>query len=200
MSPGTIEQYNYHMVPTDTRTDEEIASAVQHGDAEAFGELMRRYEPRLERYGKKFLASPDSLEDAIQETFIKAYKSMQSFNASLKFSSWIYRIAHNVFVNELRTKSRSKVFFMDLDTMFPHVSYEDPSEREREQKEMRLAIDTSMQEIAPHYREVLILYYLEEFSYKEIAEVLKIPVSTVGIKLSRARKALEKHLNPALHI
>jgi RNA polymerase sigma-70 factor (ECF subfamily) len=103
-----------------------------------------------------------------------------------------------VFVNTLRSKSRSKVFAIDLDTLIPQVAYEDPAEPEREQAEMRRAIEGGLEKIPPKSREVLILYYLEELSYQEIAEVLRVPLGTVGIRLSRARQALKTHLNPEL--
>lgn len=182
----------------ESELDEEIALRVQSGDAEAFGVLMGRYEAKLLRYGRKFLGDVDAIEDAVQEIFIKAYEHLQSFDVRQRFSPWIYRIAHNTFVNVLRSKSRSPVFAVDLDTFVPHATYEDPAEREREQGIMREAIEAGLDRIAPKYREVLVLYYLEEFSYKEIADVLRVPVGTVGIRLARARKALKQHLNPTL--
>jgi len=182
----------------DAESDEEVASRIQSGNAEAFGILMERYEAKLMRYGRKFLGDTDAVKDYVQEAFIKAYEHLQSFDVRQRFSPWMYRIAHNTFANALRTKSRNPVFAVDLDTFVPHAAYEDSAEREREQKIMREAIDAGLDRIAPKYREVLVLYYLEEFSYKEIADVLRVPVGTVGIRLSRARKELKQHLNPAL--
>ena len=182
----------------ESESDEEIAVRVQSGDAEAFGVLMERYEAKLLRYGRKFLGDSAAIEDATQEVFIRAYEHLQGFDARQRFSPWIYRIAHNIFVNMLRSKSRSRVFAVDLDTFAPHAAYEDPAEREREQEMMRKAIETGLDRIAPNYREVLVLYYLEEFSYKEIADVLHVPIGTVGIRLTRARQALKQHLDPTL--
>jgi len=179
--------------------DEDIAVRVQNGDSEAFGELMRRYESKLQRYGTHFVSQPDVIDDAVQETFIRAYRNIKSFDTGKTFSPWIYRIAHNVYVNILRTTSRSGIFAVDLDTFLPHLTYEDTADRLREQKDMRALLEASLGLISSSYREVLVLYYFEELSYKEIAEVVHIPIGTVAIRLARARKALEKHIPPELH-
>jgi RNA polymerase sigma-70 factor (ECF subfamily) len=82
-------------------TDEQIAVRVQSGEQELFGALMERYEPKLSRYGRKFLASPDNIDDIVQDVFISAYQNIQSFDLTRRFSPWIYRIAHNAYVNAL---------------------------------------------------------------------------------------------------
>ena len=184
------------MMPSE-RTDEDIARLVQSGDRDAYGELMRRYEGKPARYGRQFLQSHDQIEDGVQEAFIRAYQNMHGFDATLRFSPWLYRIAHNVFANMLRTRSRSRVFAMDLDALVPHAAYEDPAERERDVADMRRAIEAGMEHLRPDYREILVLYYTEDLSYQEIADVLRIPVGTVGVRLSRARAALKKHLEPS---
>jgi RNA polymerase sigma-70 factor, ECF subfamily len=186
------------MMPLESRLDEELVTAIQNGETALFGELMRRYQPKLERYGRRFLGDGDSIADAVQETFIKAYRNLQSFNAKLSFSPWMYRIAHNVFVNMLRSKSRSPFVAVDLDTFLPYASYDDPSDAERDRRDLRQAIDAGLSKVPVQYREVLILYYLEELSYAQIAEVLRVPQGTVGVRLKRAREALKKHLDPTL--
>lgn len=181
-----------------SHTDEELALRVQKGEPEAFGVLMERYEAKLMRYGKKFLSNSDDITDIVQEVFVSAYQNIQSFNASQRFSPWIYRIAHNAYVSALRKRSRSPVISVDFDSMISHPAYDDPAPKEREQREMRALIEKGLEKIAPNYREVLVLFYLEELSYREIADVLSVPVSTVGIRLKRAKEALTKayqHMN-----
>jgi len=85
-------------------TDEEVAKRVQAGQSEAFGLIVERYEAKLFRYGKKFLSNHENIEDVVQEVFIKVYQNIQSFDSSQKFSPWIYRIAHNTYVNVLKKK------------------------------------------------------------------------------------------------
>jgi len=92
--------------------DEAIALRVQNGDTDAFGTLITRYEVKMLRYGKKFLGQYEDIEDAVQDAFIKAYTNIQSFNTSMSFSPWIYRIAHNTFINVIKKKgTRTAVFF-----------------------------------------------------------------------------------------
>lgn len=173
-------------------TDEQLAVLVQGGDKEKFGLLMARYESKLFRYGRKFLSNPDNIEDVVQEVFIKTYQNIKSFDASQRFSPWIYRIAHNTFVNALRKNSRGPLYIFDFDTLISHPVYEDPAVFEREQAEIKKMIDKGLEELSSNYREILILYYLEEQSYKEIADILHIPIGTVGIRLKRAKDALKK--------
>lgn len=184
-----------------TLSDETLALQVQRGDTEAFGELVTRYEKKLARYGTKFLSNPEDITDLVQDVFLKAYQNMQSFDASLKFSPWIYRIAHNEFVTALRKRSRRPTISVDFDTFISHPVYDDPSEREREQKEIKAVLEKGIEELSPKYREVLILYYLENLSYQEVADVLHVPVATVGIRLKRAREKLKTIYmdNPAYH-
>lgn len=171
-------------------TDEELAQAVQAGTPDMFGLLVGRYQDKLLRYGRKFLSSPEDIEDIVQDVFVSAYQNIQSFDPTQRFSPWIYRIAHNAFVNGLRKKSRNPLVYVDFDTFLAHPAYDDPAVREREQEEVRAMIEKSLEELDYKYREVLILYYLEEMPYKDIAEILQVPQGTVGVRLKRAKEAL----------
>lgn len=173
--------------------DEQLALRAQHGDTEAFGELVERFEPKLLRYGRKFLSGREDIEDITQEVFIKAYQNIQEFDVTRRFSPWIYRIAHNAFTNALRARSRNPVRFFgfEFDTFVPHASEAVTQETEYEQHEIRALIERGLSQISPAYAEVLILYYLEELRYEQIAEVLRVPVGTVGVRLQRARIALK---------
>jgi len=172
-------------------TDEELAVRVQKGDKEVFGVLMERYEAKLLRYGAKFLSRHDDIVDIVQDVFISTYQNIQNFDASQRFSPWVYRIAHNAFVNGLKKHSYNPLTLVDFDTFISHVAYEDPVPREREQQEMKKMIDKGLEGLQPKYREVIILHYLEDMPYKEIADILQIPVGTVGIRIKRAKESLK---------
>ncbi len=172
--------------------DEEYAQKAQQGDAEAFGVLVERYQSKLLRYGRRFLSDSSNIEDLVQDSFIRAYEHLRSYDTRQPFSPWMYRIAHNIFVNALRSKSRSKIFSMDLDTLIPHAVYDDPSLKEREQRELKDVLQKGLSQLSPMHREVLILYFEEELSYNEIAEILHVPRGTVGVRLTRAKEALRK--------
>jgi RNA polymerase sigma-70 factor (ECF subfamily) len=180
-------------------TDEEIAARVQRGEQELFGMLMERYEQKLSRYGRKFLSSPDNIEDIVQDVFISAFQNIQSFDTSRRFSPWIYRIAHNAYVNALKKNSHVPVTLFDFDALVSHTVYEDPDELEREQKDIKAMIETSLEKVPAKYKEVLLLRYYEDMDYKEIAEVLELPIGTVSIRIKRARDALKKAWNADGH-
>ncbi len=173
-------------------TDEQIALLVQNGDKDKFSLLMDRYKAKLFRYGRKFLANEDNIDDVVQEVFIKAYQNIRSFDVNQKFSPWIYRIAHNTYINSIKKISRGPIYTFDFDTIVSHPVYEDPSIKEAEEVEIKKMVDTGLEKLRSNYREIVILYYIEELSYKEIADILHIPIGTVGIRLRRAKEALKK--------
>lgn len=175
-----------------TLTDEELATRTQKGDRDAFGVLVDRYEEKLSRYGRKFLSREEDIEDMVQEMFIRAYQNIQSFDPKQRFSPWMYRIAHNTFVNELRRKSRSPFFTVDFDSFVGHPHADEVPERDAEAREMREMVAKGLEQLAPKYREVLILFYEENLSYQEIADVLQVPLGTVSVRMKRAKEALTK--------
>lgn len=175
-----------------SHSDEQVATLVQQGDQEAFGTLVERYEAKLTRYGKKFLSRHEDIQDIVQDVFLSAYQNLQGFDAAKKFSPWIYRIAHNAFVNALRKQSYRPQLLPDFDTLLSYHVAEDPMHSERERREMAQMIEKGLEGLAPKYREALVLHFLEELSYKEIAEVLQIPQGTVGIRIMRAKEALRR--------
>lgn len=175
-------------------TDEKLAARVQGKDERAFGVLMNRYQPKLLRYGRRFLSENMPIEDVVQEVFIKMYQNIQSFDPSRPFSPWIYRIAHNLFANALRSKSRLPFISVDLDAFSAHAAYEMDPAGDEEREHSRALVERGMGALTPAYREIIVLYYIEQLSYQEIAEVLHIPVGTVGIRLHRARNAIKKYV------
>jgi RNA polymerase sigma-70 factor (ECF subfamily) len=175
-------------------TDESIALLVIEGDKELFGVLIDRYEQKIARYIRKFTQEKEDISDIVQTVFIKAYTNLASFDTTRSFNSWIYRIAHNESVNHLKKKTGEKIAFIDFDTFFPHPFSPFSPEIDFLSKESKEQLEKSLTHISPKYREVLVLYYYEELSYQEIADVLRIPVATVGVRLKRAKTALEKSL------
>lgn len=184
------------MSTTDIKsTDEEIAKRVCRGDKEAFGVLIERYEDKLTRYIRRFTQVNDDVSDVLQVIFIKAYTNLQGFDTSRSFNSWIYRIAHNESVNHLKKKGSEKVSFIDFDTMLPHLFADEETDTEAQKEETKRILESSLKNISPKYREVLILYYYDDLSYEEIAEVLQIPTSTVGVRIKRGKDTLKKVLD-----
>jgi RNA polymerase sigma-70 factor (ECF subfamily) len=178
----------------DERTDEEIAAEVQAGDAEAFRILVDRYEAKMARYAKRFLFASDDAKDLLQEIFIKAYVNIRSFDTTRRFSPWLYRIAHNEFVNALKKKNKDRetISLFYADVLFPHPVAKESADEGISRREIKEVLEGSLEKLGPKYREPLVLYYLEDMDYKEIAEVLRIPVSTVGVRLQRGKTLLRK--------
>ena len=186
--------YYKDMEALSQKTDEELAALVQGKNEDAFGVLMSRYQPKLLRYGRRFLLDVAPIEDVVQEVFIKTYQNIQEFDTTRPFSPWIYRIAHNLFVNALRSNSRQPFIAVDLDMFSAHAAYEIDPAGDEEREQMKALIDTGLSALVPIYREVIILYYVEQLEYQEIAEILHVPIGTVGIRLRRAREALKKYV------
>ena len=173
------------------KTDEEITRLVQKGDIESFGVLVGRYEAKIARYAGKFLLNGEDAKDLAQEVFIKAYVNIQSFDANRKFSSWLYRIAHNEFINAIRKRSRIPVLSFDFDAIFPHPIARETADSETNRRDLKETLDKCLDKLDVKYREPLVLYYFEEMSYQEISEILEIPVSTVGVRLRRGKETLK---------
>ena len=172
-------------------TDEEIALLVQSGETELFGVLIERYEAKMKRYAKRFLFDYEEAEDLAQEVFLKVYINIKSFQTSKKFSSWLYRIAHNEFINAIKKKGKEPIPFFDSDLLFPHPISKEDTAKKINDLEFRAMLDRCLNKLKPKYREPIVLYYFEELSYKEIADILRIPIATVGIRLQRGKKTMK---------
>ncbi len=176
-------------------SDEEIAKKVQEGGTELFEILVLRYQKRLFRYAKKFLFLDQEAEDLLQDIFLKAYTNIRSFNPNKKFSPWIYRIAHNEFINSLKKKEKNKFLSFDLDIFLPYLFSKDEADLNVTKQELTKEMNHCLSILKAKYREVVVLYFYEEFDYKEISDVLKIPISTVGVRLKRAKEQIKKCLS-----
>lgn len=176
-------------------SDEQIAERVQKGDTESFGILVERYQQKLIRYGSRMLFNKSDLEDIVQEVFIKAFRNFQSFDTSRKFSTWIYRIAHNEFINHGKKFSRQITDYFDLEVLLPHKPADKNLADEFDKNQQKTVLENSLSELDAKYAEPLVLYYLEGLDYKEIAEVLHLPIGTVGVRIKRAKEQLKQHLH-----
>ena len=168
------------------KTDNELVG-LSLDNPDHFLCLTRRYEDKLLRYIMRLSRlDREDAEDILHDVFIKTYYNLNEFDSELKFSSWIYRIAHNQTVSEIRKKSvRPAIPLEDEDLnrfedTFDVVGAIDNSFD-------RKKIDEALERIDEKYREVLMLRFLEEKDYIEIADILKKPVSTVGNLISRGK-------------
>lgn len=176
------------MRKAEPKTDEAIVAQIIAGDIDAFEEIMTRYEDKLTRYVIYLIRHQTTVEDVVQETFIKAYQNLHNFNPKYKFSSWIYRIAHNEAINAVRKlRFVSDKEIDDLPDVYDQKVGEIIDQKLR-QKQVRLCLN----QLSQKYREVVQLVYLENMKYEEVGQILQIPTSTVGVRLARAKNQLKK--------
>jgi RNA polymerase sigma-70 factor (ECF subfamily) len=150
---------------------------------------MRRYESKLTRYAIYLIHDEALAQDIVQETFIKTYRNLRSYNNKYKFSSWIYRIAHNESINAVKhEKQHSSV---DVETIGDE-SYEPTTVKEIDLAIMKSDVKACLDGIDIKYREVLLLQYYENMKYGDISDVLHVPVSTVGVWALRAKAQLQR--------
>jgi RNA polymerase sigma-70 factor (ECF subfamily) len=177
-----------------SKNDQELAMLVQSGGVDFFGVLFNRYEAKIKRYAKKFIYGEDEINDAIQQIFTKAFVNINSFDSNRKFSSWLYRIAHNELVNLLKKKRHSFLPLFDLDVFLPRNFLNNKIADDIDAKNLKKEVERTLEKIEEKYREPLYLYYIEELPYKDISEIMKIPVSTVGVRITRAKKLMKNIL------
>jgi RNA polymerase sigma-70 factor (ECF subfamily) len=154
--------------------------------------LIKRYENKLLYYIMRISKfSREDAGDILQDVFVKTYYNLNEFDKDLKFSSWIYRIAHNQTVSEIRKKViRPTVSFEkeDIDKLEDAFDIEKEIDNSFDRKK----IDEALSKLDEKYREVLILRFLDEKEYVEIADILKKPVSTVGNLILRGKKLFKE--------
>jgi RNA polymerase sigma-70 factor (ECF subfamily) len=141
-------------------------------------------------------AKKEDAEDILQETFIKVYRNLNEFDKGLKFSSWIYRIAHNETITYLRkSNSRPEIINSETNQIILDLLSADLSiEQEIDNKYLAEKIEKTINALDGKYRDVIILRYLEDKDYKDISDILKKPPGTVATLLKRAKGQLKKEI------
>jgi RNA polymerase sigma-70 factor, ECF subfamily len=179
-------------------SDEEIV-AMTLREHSSFGFIIERYEAKLKRYIARLgVRSYDDQADVLQDIFIKAYRNLNSFDTSLSFSSWIYRIAHNEAISWYRKQNVRPEGHLIADgeeVLALLKSKEEGMEAAFDKEINAEELGRAMSEIDEKYREVLILRYFEHKEYEEISDILKIPTGSVGTLISRGKKQLYNVLN-----
>ena len=171
--------------------DEEIVELVKKGNTEAFGEIVEKYQGPILGYIRKMInQTTEEAEDLTQEVLISAYENINGFERGRKFSSWIYRIAHNKAIDYFKKRKVKTSQIEDMEELLMENKQliEDLEIQKEEIKKLRMAVE----KLELNFREIIVLNYFEEKSYEEISDILKIPVNNVGVLLYRARKLLKK--------
>ena len=178
-------------------SDEQIATSVQKGNLEDFGELVLRYGKKIQNYLFRFIQTKEEVEDLTQDIFLKAYSNILSFNPKKKFTPWLYQIAHNELVNYLRKKHylSTKFINLDFDVLAAKSISENDILKDLENNLKFELIDKKLNKLNFKYRQPFVLFFYENLSYQEISDILKIPISTVGTRIKRAKEIIKKSVN-----
>jgi len=168
-------------------SDEQLVEYIKKEDREMFSEIILRYQKKLFRYANSLSKDGDRAADIVQNSFIKAFVNLKSFKTEMKFSTWIYRIVHNEAINEIKKNRQQVEMPDDFD-----LKSEGDVEIDFDQQEVVEKVRSCLEEIPVLYREPVSLYFLEEKSYSEIADILRIPIGTVGTRINRAKIFMKK--------
>ena len=179
-------------------TDEIIVQRALTGDAEAFGEIVRRWERRIFALAYGMLGREEDARDATQETFLAAFRNLRGFRGEAKVSSWLHRIAVNQCITRQRqARVRSEATLEDEHekdaTSFATPVHYSPS-RVVEGRQESVAVRRAINSLPLELRQVVIMKEFEELTFREIAEALDLPLSTVKSRLYTAMKQLQMRL------
>lgn len=190
---------------TEERNETSLIAALRRGDEVAYATIMREHGPKLLSLARRFLRNEECARDAVQETFISAFRSIDRFEGNCKVSTWLHRIAVNSCLMKLRSDRRCRE--TELDALLPtflddgHQAEHNESwtvsvEDELHTAEMRRIVRQCIDELPDAYRTVLLLRDIEEMTTEETAKLLAVTSNTVKVRLHRARQALRALLDP----
>lgn len=180
--------------------DSELVLRALAGREDGFEELVRRYQRPIVAYVYRMVGDYDAALDLAQEVFIKVYNSLTRYRPEFKFSTWIYRIAHNAAIDHLRRTGSARTEDLEVEgedgRMFekPLASKSPTPEQETERGERRAEIEEVVRQLPAAYRELILLRHSHDLSYDEIAEVTNLPLGTVKNRIFRAREAMRELL------
>lgn len=163
-----------------------------------------QYGPQLYSAALRMTRNPADAEDVVQETFLKAYRAYHTFQAGTNLKAWLYRILTNTYINRYRKQVRrpTEVDFGEIEDLYLYKrlgagesgSAARSAEEEVLERFVEADVKSAVEDLPEHFRMPVLLADVEGFSYKEIAEILDVPIGTVMSRLHRGRKALEKAL------
>jgi len=178
------------------RSDEQLLEAYRGGDKPSFGELVGRYQRELFHFLVRFLGDRAAAEDVFQETFLQVHQSADQFDPSRRFRPWLFTIAANKARDLIRSQARRPTNplqasispgddesgeFIDLMS-----ATEETPDEPMQKEELQQAVQKAVMSMPEHLREILLLSYFHQFPYKQISDVLEIPLGTVKSRLHAA--------------
>jgi RNA polymerase sigma-70 factor (ECF subfamily) len=183
-------------IETAGTSDEQIVERALSGDADAFGEIVHRWERRIYALAYGILGREDDARDATQETFIAAFRNLRGFRGEAKVSSWLHRIAVNQCITRQRRARTRAENSLETETgveQFAAPAAHSPA-RQAEGRECTDAVRRAVSALPPELRDVIVMKEFEELTFQEIADALGVPLSTVKSRLYTALKQLRLRL------
>lgn len=169
-----------------------LISRARGGDREAFGELVEQYRDNVYRLAYRMCGNAYDADEAAQEAFVAAWRALPNFRGDAKFSTWLYRLTTNAAIDVMRREKRHQT--VGDGEMMELADDADSPQETVERTEQQEAVQKALATLSEEYREVLLLRYMEELDYAEIAEVLQLPSGTVKSRINRAKAALKTAL------
>jgi len=184
--------------------DLEFVTLCQKGDVDAFRPLVEKHQKRMVNIAYRVIGDYEAACEVVQDAFLHAYKAIRRFRGEAKFSTWLCRIVINLSKNrikQIKTRLEREGVSLDapIETEEGQVLHDPPAQNpsaleQMERKEIQAAVQTCINALDDVYREVLVLRDIQDLSYDEIGEILKVPGGTVKSRLFRAREALKEGL------
>ncbi len=184
-------------------TDQELVEKAQQGDKKAFNLLVVRYQNRVAGLLTRYVAR-DDIPDIVQESFIKAYRSLESFRGESAFYTWLYRIAVNTAKNHLtslgRRPPKEDILAEDAESydVGTQLREADTPENLVLSNELKRIVFETIENLPEELKAAITLREIEGLSYEEIAETMNCPVGTVRSRIFRAREAIDARINPLM--
>ncbi len=180
-----------------------LIERCKQGDLAAFNELVKKYEKQVYNFAYRLTGNYDDANDIAQDAFLRVYNAIGGFRGDASFTTWLFRITTNVFLDE-RKRARAHPHasldeYLELDESSVARQIEDTSpspEALTEEKERGQILQRAIQSLPEYQRAMVILYHTQQKSYEEIAEIMSLPIGTVKSRLNRARLALKEKLSP----
>jgi RNA polymerase sigma-70 factor, ECF subfamily len=172
-------------------SDHDLVAAARSGDRDALDQLLRRHYDRVHGVCRRIVGATRDADDAAQETMIRIVRGLGAFDGRSSFSTWVYRIATNTALDELRRRSRRPhLHLVDDDDGIRHEQVDELAYRRVDAVVDRMAIDDALAELPDDFRAAVVLRDVADLDYAEIADVLGVPVGTVKSRIARGRAQL----------